>query len=394
MWDLNSARSATSSSDRRNHRRKNLAARQIAVDLGVSGGTITDLSESGVCVRTGPGVSLNRGERVHFAVPDGLKPIQATCELAWASGSGMAGLRFLVLSERSQRHIKEWLTNDDGSGETIWIPAPAVPAKIASKELPAVAKTNGVVQATPSPAVRTLQPESNTAKPVERQAEARLRLAYGLKLMAELTQLLTAADGAAIALREGENIVCMASTGSAPEVGVRVGEGGLTRECLRSGLTVRADDTQDDARVDAEACRALNIRSIVVVPLFSQGAAAGVLQVLSSKPAAFHHPDVLLLPQVAEMIMRLTEKSIAQDQQEQRAKPAPAKPSAAVSKTADSSQTSAPAVAPRLDASAQAQAALQAPGTQRSAAIDEPDGGQTRVELMPGAKAVWPRLMS
>ena len=391
MWDLNSARSAPSSSDRRNHRRKNLAARQISVDLGVSGGTITDLSESGVCVRTGPGVSLNRGERVHFAVPDGLKPIQATCELAWASGSGMAGLRFLVLSERSQRHIKEWLTNDDGSGETIWIPAPAAPAKIASKELPAVAKTNGGVQATPAPAVRSLQPELNPAKPVEKQAEARLRLTYGLKLMAELTQLLTAADGAAIALREGENIVCMASTGSAPEVGVRVGEGGLTRECLRSGLTVRADDTQDDARVDAEACRALNIRSIVVVPLFSQGAAAGVLQVLSSKPAAFHHPDVLLLPQVAEMIMRLTEKSTAE---EQRARPAPAKPSAAASGTSGPVQGSTPAATPRADASAQTQTALQAPGTQRSAAIDEPDGGQTRVELMPGAKAVWPRLMS
>ena len=391
MWDLNSARSAASSSDRRNHRRKNLAARQIAVDLGVSGGTITDLSESGVCVRTGPGVSLNRGERVHFAVPDGLKPIQATCELAWASGSGMAGLRFLVLSERSQRHIKEWLTNDDGSGETIWIPAPAAPAKIASKELPSVAKTNGAVQATPAPAARTVQPDLVAAKPVEKQAEAKLRLAYGLKLMAELTQLLTAADGAAIALREGENIVCMASTGTAPEVGVRVGEGGLTRECLRSGLTVRADDTQNDARVDAEACRALNIRSIVVVPLFSQGVAAGVLQVLSSKPAAFHHSDVLLLPQVAEMIMRLTEKSITE---EQRSKPVSARPPAAASGTSDPLQASAPAVIARLEVSAQTQAALQAPGTQSSAAIDEPDGGQSRVELMPGAKAVWPRLMS
>ena len=137
MWDLNSTRSSASSSDRRNHRRKNLEARQIPVDLGVSGGVINDLSESGACVRTAPGVKLTQGERLHFAVPDGLRPIQATCELAWATHDGQAGLRFLVLSERSQQHIKEWLMADDGTGETIWIPAPAAATKVVSKDSPA-----------------------------------------------------------------------------------------------------------------------------------------------------------------------------------------------------------------------------------------------------------------
>ena len=394
MWDLNSVRSAASSSDRRNHRRKNLAARQIPVDLGISGGMITDLSESGVCVRTGPGVNLNRGERVHFAVPDGLRPIQATCELAWASGNGTAGLRFLVLSERSQRHIKEWLTNDDGSGETIWMPAPAAAARVAPKE-PSVstARTNEATKVMPAAASTSAASDVAVAKLVEARAEAKQRLAYGLKLMAELTQLLTAADGAAIALREADAIICVASTGSAPEVGVRVqSDSGLTRECLRNGLTVRADDTQNDARVDAEACRTLNIRSIVVVPLFSQGVAAGVLQVLSSKPAAFAHADVALLPQVAEMIMRLAEKSGVY---EQIAKPAPASRLASPSSASpDQSQPNANAPA-GVEASAPSHADLQLPGTQpRATAIEDADGGQTRVQLAPGAKAVWPRLMS
>ncbi|HEV2114096.1 MAG TPA: GAF domain-containing protein [Terriglobales bacterium] len=389
---MNSTRSSADPSDRRNHRRKNLEARQIPVDLGVSGGMISDLSESGACVRTAPGVQLNRGERLHFAVPDGLRPIQATCELAWAGRDGQAGLRFLVLSERSQQHIKEWLMHDDGTGETVWVPAPAQAMKASvntTRATPVVPSaptrpifaqpTTAAPVAPPAPVVAVAQ---SVPKPQEKQAEARQRLAYALKLMAELTQLLTSADGAAIALREGDHIVCFASTGSAPEVGVRVQtDTGLTRECLRSGLIVRADDAQNDARVDTEACRALGIRSIVVVPLFSQGAAVGVLQVLSGKSAAFAHADVLLLPQVANLIMRLAEK---------RTLPAPEQASA--------NPTGARAAfdpGPGMDAAAPKQFPAQAPAPQaRTASIEEPDGGQSRIQLAPGAKAVWPKLIS
>lgn len=387
MWNLNSTRSSASSSDRRNHRRKNLEARQIPVDLGVSGGVISDLSESGACVRTAPGLELKQGERLHFAVPDRLRPIQATCELAWAGRDGQAGLRFLVLSERSQQHIKEWLMHDDGTGQTIWIPAPAqaltTPKNTGVSAVTPPLSTRPIF--TPAPAVATPAPataddEGAIPKPPDKQAEARQRLAYALKLMAELTQLLTSADGAAIALREGEHIVCIASTGKAPEVGVRVqADTGLTRECLRSGLIVRADDTQTDARVDGEACRALGIRSIVVVPLFSQGAAVGVLQVLSGKAAGFAHADVLLLPQVANLIMRLAEKKNL---------PAPEHSSANPATRTGFNPTDA------MDAAANQSGRLQAPADSPTAAISEPDTGQSRIQLAPGARAVWPKLMS
>ena|SRR5579864_525806 len=385
MWDVNSTRSSTNPSDRRNHRRKNLEARQIPVDLGVSGAVISDLSESGACVRTEPGVKLTRGERLHFAVPDGMRPIQATCELAWAGGDGQAGLRFLVLSERSQQHIKEWLMADDGTGETIWIPAPAAATKVASKTLPATPRPilNTQPAAVVAPAAVPVPPAPMVEQPApkQRQADARQRLAYGLKLMAELTQLITSADGAAIALRDGEQIVCFASTGIAPEVGVRVqANTGLTRECLRSGLTVRADDTQNDARVDAEACSALGIKSIVVVPLFSQGNTVGVLQVLSGKTAAFVHADVLVLPQVAELIMRLVEKRELPSPEQSSANRSPGK---AISNPIDA-----------IEAVTLRHPAMQAPPVSPANPVDEPDASQSRIQLAPGAKAVWPKLMS
>ena len=50
---------------------------------------------------------------------------------------------------------------------------------------------------------RALAVPATAPKPQEKHAEGKQRLAYALKLMAELTQLLTSADGAAIALREG-----------------------------------------------------------------------------------------------------------------------------------------------------------------------------------------------
>src|SRR2546423_14952688 len=123
MWDLSAVREAGVSPDRRSRRRKNLSGRQIRVEMGVAGGVIADLSEGGVAVQTPAPLQLNPGDRLHITVPDTARPIQAGCELAWTK-PGQAGLRFLVLSEKLQRSIREWLTLESRAWETIWIPAP------------------------------------------------------------------------------------------------------------------------------------------------------------------------------------------------------------------------------------------------------------------------------
>src|SRR6266852_7299887 len=90
-----------------------------------------------------------------------------------------------------------------------------------------------------------------------------------LQLLAERAQYITGASGAAIALREGENMVCRASAGpSAPELGTHLQiDSGLSAESVRTQQILRCDDAANDPRVNRESCLTFGIASVVVMPL-------------------------------------------------------------------------------------------------------------------------------
>ena len=89
-----------------------------------------------------------------------------------------------------------------------------------------------------------------------------------LQLVAERALTLTGADGVAIAMAEGDAIVCRAAAGSiVPEPGARLDpKSGFSGACLRTGGIVRCDDSENDPRVNVQVCRRLGTRSIVAVP--------------------------------------------------------------------------------------------------------------------------------
>ena len=122
----------------------------------------------------------------------------------------------------------------------------------------------------------------------------------------------TDATGAAIAVRRDGEMVCRATTGSnAPDLGVRVEtDSGLSGACLASGEVQQCADTQTDARVNAEACRTLGIRSTLLVPLKEKGKTFGILQVFSTEPNAFHGSDVEVLQRLAREIVESRNGSI------------------------------------------------------------------------------------
>jgi TonB family protein len=97
------------------------------------------------------------------------------------------------------------------------------------------------------------------------------------------------ASGAAIALERDGEIVCRAAAGATvPDLGVRIhNKSGLSAVCLKKGTTQLCSDTEADDRVDAEACRHLGVRSIVVIPLLSQDRIIGIFEVFSARPNAF-----------------------------------------------------------------------------------------------------------
>jgi TonB family protein len=148
------------------------------------------------------------------------------------------------------------------------------------------------------------------------ELSAQLALEVVLNEIVEKACLTTGATGAAVIL-EGHGLdghgemVCRASSGSnAPQLGVRLGgENGLTAECIKTRQVQRCDDAQADPRADIEASRNLGVRSVMVLPLLSNGGLAGVLEVFSSQPGAFKERDELTLEALAHRIVTNVERA-------------------------------------------------------------------------------------
>jgi TonB family protein len=114
----------------------------------------------------------------------------------------------------------------------------------------------------------------------------------------------TGATGAAIALfREGE-LVCRATSGeNAPDMGVRVdAHSGLAGACVSTGEIQQCQDTDSDERVNAETCRQLGVRSMLIAPLVDGQRLIGIIQVFSAWPNAFGKREVIALQVIAGRI--------------------------------------------------------------------------------------------
>jgi hypothetical protein len=135
-------------------------------------------------------------------------------------------------------------------------------------------------------------------------AWARRDLEATLQLLADRAQYITGGSGAAIALRDGDVIMCRASSGpSAPRIGSCFEvSSGLSGESVRTKRMLRCDDAAKDPRVNYDSCKALNIASFAVMPLIRYGEVIGIFEVFSSQPRAFQERDLLALERMGEMV--------------------------------------------------------------------------------------------
>ncbi|HWC16612.1 MAG TPA: TonB family protein, partial [Terriglobales bacterium] len=133
-----------------------------------------------------------------------------------------------------------------------------------------------------------------------------------LNFIVERMLLLTRASGAAIALRQGDEVLCRATVGNAPDVGTRLNlDASVTGECYRTGTIVSITDSENDPRVDAELCRQLEFRALLIVPITVSEEVLGIAEVFSPIPGNFEGGDILLLGSIAEVIAEIHE---SQDQ--------------------------------------------------------------------------------
>ena len=73
--------------------------------------------------------------------------------------------------------------------------------------------------------------------------------------------------------------------------GFRSGSG-FSGECVRTGRSLRCDDSETDDRVDRAGCKSLGIRSLVAVPIRQGSKVTGLLEVFSPQPYAFNADDI------------------------------------------------------------------------------------------------------
>ena len=134
---------------------------------------------------------------------------------------------------------------------------------------------------------------------------ADLALDLVLNEIVEHARLATGATAAAIALARGEEIVCRATTGAnAPDLGVELNvHSGLSGACVQSKKWQRCDDTETDSRVDAEVCRDLGVRSILVFPVIREGELLGIFEIFSPRPNAFTDREIQTLEALSRSIV-------------------------------------------------------------------------------------------
>jgi diguanylate cyclase (GGDEF)-like protein len=125
-----------------------------------------------------------------------------------------------------------------------------------------------------------------------------------MQLIAERAQQLTRASAGLIELAEGEEMVYSVATGEAtPYLGMRLKkDASLSGRCVIEGRVLRSDDTGDDERVDAEACRQVDAGSMICVPLSHKEETVGVLKVYAPEANHFDDGDVETLELLSELI--------------------------------------------------------------------------------------------
>lgn len=126
-----------------------------------------------------------------------------------------------------------------------------------------------------------------------------------LQLICDRALAITGADGIMIALAEGSDFLCRAAAGSMlVERGARLTrQSEFLAECLDTGLVVRCDDSDTDARVEFDLTKYVGAFASVLVPLRGRHARLGVIQAFSKTPFGFSDSDIRTLDLFAELVL-------------------------------------------------------------------------------------------
>jgi len=260
---------------------------------------ILDISEDGMAIQTSAPLQVNSNLNLCLDLSETKAYIHTPGQVIWSDGAGRVGIRFPHMEDASRQQLKQWLFVNALTACDHNIPPAMEPAEALETLLQVPAEDFvGEPQVTPD---YTAILAALTA--VKREVEAiGANLDASLYLIAERSLAFLRASGAAIALSQGPEMICLARAGNdAPPLGARLQVGsGFSGECVRSLTLLRCDDSETDPRVDQQTCRALGIRSLIAIPIQVGESVVGLLELFSPNPNAFTADDHLILRHLAE----------------------------------------------------------------------------------------------
>jgi hypothetical protein len=271
---------------------------------------ILDIGEEGMSIQTSSPLEVDHDLNLSLDLSETKARISTTGRVVWSDHSGRAGIRFPELPGQSLRQLKEWLfvnvlTAFDHAGSRM---TPAYAEASNGGSNPHFFRQDTSQNKLSSESSRLPGDGGSQAalKAVQRKVESGVYdREAALQVIAEQAQAFTRAAGAAIALSQNNAMICVARAGSdAPPLGApfQVGSG-FSGECVRTGRSLRCDDSETDDRVDRQSCRVLGIRSIVAVPIRRGNGVAGLLEVFAAQPYAFNSQDISLLQELTGTIL-------------------------------------------------------------------------------------------
>lgn len=124
------------------------------------------------------------------------------------------------------------------------------------------------------------------------------------RVVAEIVELIGAADGAAVGLVGRTQVTYVAAAGAMGDgVGAKLSlEASLAGLAARTGETLYAEDCRHDPRVARRKCEAFSTLSLVCVPLKRGSESVGVLEVMARHPRAFTAEDLATLSRISEFV--------------------------------------------------------------------------------------------
>ncbi|HXY13266.1 MAG TPA: GAF domain-containing protein [Terriglobales bacterium] len=264
---------------------------------------IINLSEDGMAIQTSSPLKVDQHATFVLDLPEIKATIRTDGKVVWTGSSGRAGIQFAGMPRDLSFELKKWLFANAVAG---WVNRAAEASgneDVATQSLPDLSGVRAV-ESFEAPAAADHSVILTGLEAVDREVEALgTDLDAALYLLVRRALAFTHADGAAIALTEGQDMVCRATFGpSAPSAGAHLKVGsGFSGECVRTGLLLRCDDSETDERVDRESCRHLGIRSMIAAPIRWELSIIGLIEVFSAEAHVFSAEAELVLSRLAEI---------------------------------------------------------------------------------------------